>query len=341
VNRPSVSFLITNLNGARRLERTLPRLLESVGPAVFREEYELQVVDAGSTDDSLAVIDRFARTYGNTDVQTEVCSRGRGRQLAFERSHGAHLAVLDSDTFVRPYYGSFLRGYLSVAEQRPEAVVAYEEMDGVHANLTCSFFPRATLEEVGGWRDLWGAEDIDLWVRLVRAGKLRFLPVCLAEDLDHATRSGRPGAGDYRTQRERRYATGLAFYARWIRQTYGRYVGFAYSFREKMRYDWERQPNWSNRLEDLAGSAVARLRFFLGHPAVVRLDPARHNGYALFRYLLDHIARPSEFGLDDALMEIRASRMVTEFVSQRSLDPPALALYQELKARGRVIETPD
>jgi glycosyltransferase involved in cell wall biosynthesis len=341
VDPPEISFVLANLDGARRLERTLPRLLEVVGTPTFRDHYELVVVDAGSHDDSLRVLEEFRRAHGNTVVRSEPSSRGRGRQLAFELSQGRHVAVLDSDTYVRSYYGVFLRGYLAVAARDPSAVLAYEEMDGLRANMTCAVYPRAAIAHVGGWRDLWGAEDIDLWVRLVQADRLRFLPACLGDDLDHILSPSAPTTADHRTVREQRYGRGLAFYRRWLRQTYGRYVGFAYTFPEKIRYDWARQPRWANRGLDLLGSALARLRYDLGHPPVVRLDPSYHNGFALYRHLLDHIVQPSEFGLDDAIMEIRTNRIVREFVASKALSPRALETYAELSGRGRVVDSGD
>ena len=338
---PEISFAITNLNGARALERTLPRLVETVGESTFRERYELVVADAGSRDDSLAVLERFRRAHGNTVVRSEPCSRGRGRQLAFELSRGTHVAVLDSDTYVRPYYGAFLRGYLGRTPPAASAVLGYEEMDGRRANMTCTVYPREVVAHVGGWRDLWGAEDIDLWVRLVQADRLSFLPACLGDDVEHVLAPTAPTARDHRTVREQRYGRGLAFYRRWVRQTYGRYVGFAYTFPEKIRYDWARQPRWANRALDLLGSALARFRYDLGHPPVVRLDPSYHNGFALYRHLLDHIVRPSEFGLDDAIMEIRTNRIVREFVASKALSPQALETYAELRGRGRVVDSGD
>jgi glycosyltransferase involved in cell wall biosynthesis len=341
VQTPDISFVITNLNGARKLERTLPRLLEVVGASTFRERYELVVVDAGSRDDSLEVLDRFRRENGNTVVRSEPCTRGRGRELAFELTRGQHVAVLDSDTYVRPYYGSFLQGYLAAATKDPGTILAYEDMDGRRANLTCTVHPREALVRVGGWKDLNCGEDIDLWARLARDDRLRFLPACLGDDLDHVLAPTAPTSGDYRTIRERRYARGIAFYRRWIDQTYGRYVGYAYSYPEKIRYDWARQPRWSNRLQDLIGSAIARLRYYEGHPPVVRLDPSYHNGYALTRHLLDHIVLPSEFGLDDGIMEIRTNRIVREFVASGALSPRALEVYAELTGRGRVVDSGD
>ena len=341
MNSPAISFLITNRDGARQLERTLPRLVDVVGESTFRADYEVVVVDAASSDDSLEVLARFERTFANVIVHSEPCSRGRGRQLAFERSRGRHVAVLDSDTFVRPEYGAFLRGYLAASARRGAAIVAYEEIDGRNANMTCTFAPRDLVASVGGWRDLWGAEDVDLWVRLIREQRLELLPACLADDLDHVLAPSTPPSEDLRTVRERRYASGLAYYRRWLRSTYSRYVAYAYSFPEKIRYDWARQPRWKNRGMDLVGSALARVRFYLGHPTVLRLEPAYHNGFALYRYLLEHAVRPSEFGLDDRILELRTNRIVREFVANHVLTAPALALYEELARAGRVIDAGD
>lgn len=340
---PRLSFLLTNLNGARQLERTLPRLIEVVGDETFRSEYELVVVDAGSADDSLSVLDRFSKQHGNCRVQSEMrpCSRGRGRQLAFKLSRGTYVAILDSDLRVRPAYGPFLQGYLRHPRRDESAFLAYEDMDGRRANLTCSFYPRSLIDQVGGWRDLWGAEDIDLWVRLIRASALTFLPACLGDDLEDAKPPSGTSPTSFRTQRERRYAGGVAFYRRWVRQTNGRFVAFGYSLPEKIRADWAGQPRWTNRLADLFGSSLARLAFYAGHPEVVRLSPEHHNGIELHRHLLTHRARPSEFGLDDRIEELRVNPTVRALLAHGSLPPKVGAFCASLALQDRLLETDD
>ncbi len=334
---PSLSFLLTNLNGAKALEATLPHLAATFPPSQFNDDFEVVVVDAGSSDDSLKVLAAFGREHPNLRVLHHPGSRGSGRQFAFENSRGPYVAVLDSDSWVTDCYGEFVRGFLGSPIKDRVSVVAYEDMDGRRANLTCFFAKRSILVEVGGWRDLWGAEDSDLWIRLIRRDHLAFAPIVLARDVEF-TQSG-VAEPVSRTQREQRYGRGVSFLQRWIRQTKGRFVAYAYTLPEKLRDDWKNQPRVANRFLDLVGSTLARLAYYESHPEVYRLTPAHHNGIELHHHLCANVLLPETFGLENSLAELRVNRVIHELLAAGELPPQFVSLYEDLRSRGRIVET--
>lgn len=336
-SRPDVSFLITHFNGARQIEATLPRLVEVLGRDWFERHTELVFADGGSTDDSVEVVRRWATPFRNVHIVQERANIGRGREIALERSTGRCVALLDSDHWVRPEYGTFLRAYLPWAQTHRRSIIAYENADGTRANWSCSFHPRENVESAGGWRDLPGAEDLDLFSRMVLLDNLSFLPVCLVDDVEHIQGRGVSvgGTTDYRTIRDRQRHPGWRFYVRWIRATRARYVACAYTFREKIAYDWRGQPRWSNRLLDLVGSALARVDYYLHPERAVRIRPEWHNGIELHRYFLTHMERPSEFGLSDDLMELRGGLPLRDLIEARELPPPMQTIVDEIVQRHR------
>ncbi len=340
--RPDVSFLITHFNGARQVERTLPRLVEVMGREWFERRTELVFADGGSTDDSVEVVRRWAAPFSNVRIVQGRANIGRGRQIALEHSRGRYVALLDSDHWVREEYAPFLRAYIEWADLHRRSIIAYENADGERANWSCSFHPRENVEAAGGWRDIPGAEDLDLFSRMVLHDDLSFLPVCLVDDVEHAQGRGFSvgSTTDYRTIRDRQRHPGFRFYVRWIRATRARYVALAYTLREKVAYDWRSQPRWSNRLMDLAGSTLARVDYYLHPERAVRIRPECHNGIELHRYFLTHMVRPSDFGLSDDLMELRGGWPLRDLIESGALPAPSQAIVDEVVGRHRWIFTP-
>lgn len=103
---PFISVCITTLNRARALEKTLPALLAQEYPA---ERLELLLLDDGSSDDTLAVMDRFAAEfkkagYAGAAVFRNDSNRGliAGRNFLAAKTSGlsAAMLVLDDDVYL-------------------------------------------------------------------------------------------------------------------------------------------------------------------------------------------------------------------------------------------------
>jgi len=136
-------------------------------------EVEVVVVDNVSTDGSGEFLQKF-NDAGSIKLIRTKCSRGKGRQIAFEASKGTYvLGHMDCDDIfnasgidylISKYHAGFEgKAMMTKKINSPEA-----------SNITIA--PRSVLEEVGGWRSINWGEDWDLWARLAAAGAYTFLP---------------------------------------------------------------------------------------------------------------------------------------------------------------------
>jgi glycosyltransferase involved in cell wall biosynthesis len=170
---------------AALLDETLATVDAQRGP-----EYEVLVVDDGSPHDVAAVAARHARTA--------VLRRPNGgsalaRNTGIAAARGSHFVFLDADDHLLP---GALEAGLAALDAHPEcgfAVGGREEMTyeggpvawGVPAAPretalydvllgfdwyvippSSAIFPRAVVEDVGGFRDPWGADDLDFYLRV-------------------------------------------------------------------------------------------------------------------------------------------------------------------------------
>ena len=237
---PQFSVILCTRNRARRLGPCLERLAESGRGA--RTEWELVVVDNGSTDDTQAVLRAWLR-----DASTEArllaeprvgLSAARNRGVAAAR--GEVLVFLDDDCIVESdWLAAVAAAHLSDARpdlvggrvdlwDREDARISVRTFDDpleirdfptMCARLIgCNFSVRAAaLRGVGGFDEWLGAgtasgsaEDFDVFYRLLKAGRrLRYEP---AVRLYHA--HGRRDPAEVRAL-VRRYVRGRgAMYAK-------------------------------------------------------------------------------------------------------------------------------
>ena len=198
--RPLVSVLTPVYNA----EPHLAEALESVLGQSFAD-FELIIVDDGSTDGSSDVIRRFAER--DRRIVARFCPR---RGVAAARNECVHLAraellaVMDADDVAEPVRLEVQLGYL---EGHPECVALGGQMlyvdedgdplwpsqlpldhDAIDARLMAGYggalanptavLRRAAVIEVGGYRGhfKFGAEDYDLLLRLAELGRLANLP---------------------------------------------------------------------------------------------------------------------------------------------------------------------
>ncbi|MBB5331600.1 glycosyltransferase family 2 protein [Tunturiibacter gelidoferens] len=162
-------------------------------------DFELIIVDDGSTDDSLAV----AQSFAETDPRVKVFGQpNAGTALALNRAidlaSSEWVFIMHSDDLMHP---NRLERQLAFLEEHPELAVAsslvrhiddsgrvigrdnsflftHEEIEEkIRLNKLIGFnhpavvLRKSVVQSIGGYRqEFWPAEDIDLWNRLAEQG---------------------------------------------------------------------------------------------------------------------------------------------------------------------------
>ena len=191
-------------------------LLERVLDACFEQtfdpnDYEVVLVNDGSTDDTLAVIERArARATCRFEVINQVNSGlAKGRNAGIARATGERIIFIDDDVLPLP---NFVEEHLRSHDRTPQAIVRggainVESFDVLPVPIwsikhySGNFFwttnvsvPLATIRAIGGFNENfseYGWEDIDVGLRL-RFGGVRavFNPRALVYHYKPRPRSG-------------------------------------------------------------------------------------------------------------------------------------------------------
>lgn len=174
---PKVSVILATFNRAGILDRAIESVL---GQTVH--DWELIVVDDGSSDETFSIVDRRLHRHANIRYMKHrnrraALSRNAGIQAAF----GRYVTFLDSDDFYLPEH---LESRCDLLESTPgiDLVTGGFACHGdpwvrdrndpgklVHVSecILCGtlFGRRELFMEMGGFRDIEYAEDTDLWER--------------------------------------------------------------------------------------------------------------------------------------------------------------------------------
>lgn len=160
-HKPIYSICITNYNTVNSVRKSLQSLLSQTD-----DKFEIIVVDNQSNDGSLDILQSYEKK-GKIRLITSCCSRGLGRQIGVRNSKGDYIiSQMDMDDVFEPclnrlleIYHTHFEGYLLLAQGIPGMIVA----------------PKELIHKVGGYRDLNYLEDRDLYSRVAKIGRFRFL----------------------------------------------------------------------------------------------------------------------------------------------------------------------
>jgi glycosyltransferase involved in cell wall biosynthesis len=173
----NVSLCTTVYNSVNTVDDFLAPLLPT--------DYEIVVVDGGSTDgtwERLLDVPYWSAPGGRFHAigYRGWLSRGRGRQMAIERSKGDIILQLDAnqayrnlDKYVERYTRDFPSGYLVCFGRAGR----WEHTTAAHFIIGT----RRVWEAVGGYRDLYAWEDIDLTQRARAMHRYLEVPIDFAD----------------------------------------------------------------------------------------------------------------------------------------------------------------
>jgi glycosyltransferase involved in cell wall biosynthesis len=163
-----------------------PTVKQSLGSLLgqMNEDYEVVVVDNFSQDGTYDVLVEFERSHGVKVIRRR-CTRGMGRQIAFENSSGDYIiANLDLDDMFLPVLDGVVAGYHRKVEGKLMAAFNSPPTPGGKPgwsqNMTIG--PRELIASIGGWRDLNIYEDWDIWSRAGKTDSYRWTSVRFAEN---------------------------------------------------------------------------------------------------------------------------------------------------------------
>lgn len=198
---PRISVLLPVYNAERYVAEAVASIL-----AQTRGDFELLVIDDGSTDRSPEILAEFARRDPRVRFQRQENAgylQALNRMLA--EAQGEYVARMDADDVALPERFARQAAFL---QQHPEYVVVGSAVANIdedgdefciqplpqdHAELEAgllrgrcgichpaAMIRRDALLAVGGYRqECYGAEDQDLWLRLSERGRLANLPEVL------------------------------------------------------------------------------------------------------------------------------------------------------------------
>src|SRR5262245_24700876 len=209
---PAITVLVPVFNWERFVDEAIRSVIEQ-----DYEDFELLLVDDGSTDRTPAVIETWKTRDPRVVSVTSPTNLGipGALNLGLAQARGKYVARLDSDDLMMPRR---LAGQAAVLDARPEVTLvssAYDvvDLEGNHLARWSGDDPPEVLafllnffNAVGGGGQVMfrladvlaeggysleypSSEDYDLWVRLLRRGRIETLPLVGMTKRTHASQS--------------------------------------------------------------------------------------------------------------------------------------------------------
>jgi glycosyltransferase involved in cell wall biosynthesis len=208
--RTHVRSMITVVIPVHNREHLITRAIESVISQTLAAD-EIIVVDDGSSDRTLEVVNDLTRSLSNLQVISlnENVGAARARNIGIERAKGDLIAFLDSDDM---WYPEKLRKQVKEFEANKNVVAVFCGLvanrpstgyrsyhvpkrtinvdDLYHSNLlmtmSCAMIDKKVLLDLGGFDEsLPTCEDWDLFIRLAEIGEISVVQEALVEQLMH------------------------------------------------------------------------------------------------------------------------------------------------------------
>ncbi len=130
VTRPLVSLVVPAFNEAGIVEKNLTRLCSYMQGLEAQYQWEIVLINDGSTDATGDLADEFAKMHANVRVFHHITNFGLGQafKFAFNRCRGEYVVTLDADLSYSPdHIGRLLQ---KIQETRAKIVVASPYMKG-------------------------------------------------------------------------------------------------------------------------------------------------------------------------------------------------------------------
>jgi glycosyltransferase involved in cell wall biosynthesis len=280
-----VSTIYNNINQVRAC-------VDSILSAMDGLDFEVVIVDNFSSDGSFEVLQEYAHLHSNIRVLRCKCSRGLGRQIAFENSRGSFVVYIDMDTvYDSRKLRKFLLAYLR-SDLRQFAVKTWGSF---------CVYPRCLVDEVGGWKSFNVAEDSDLLARLFSIDKIFFMPIRLDFNEEYVKRK-KPSFLAKQLMivpRENRYANGIKLILRMLRNKVDHYAADSYTIKKLIV--WHRFLRKKSQLTFFVCLQVAASKIvtaLMGKRNFANPDPYLLNAHFVSYRGVKDFVDPEKFGFE-------------------------------------------
>jgi len=157
---PTYSICMCNYNMADTLERSLTSLLTQLD-----EDYEVVLVDDGSTDDSVAIVKRLQKKYSKLRLislpRDPNRKLGLTRNISIKEAKGEYVILhLDCDDIFGPHIKDFVKVFENITACLDKDLL----LSGQHINIARRDF----LLSHGPYLNIYRGEDRNLWSRLAK-----------------------------------------------------------------------------------------------------------------------------------------------------------------------------
>ena len=146
-------------------EEVLGAHLRSIYSQFSPDQFEYVVMDNCSEDATALIYEQWRKKYGNITLISKKCWRGKSRQLTFQASKTETIVQVDCDMIFNAHWGKVIRWFL---RERPNFALVLRGT---------AIYPRHFIMEIGGWRNLQQGEDLDVYFKLFKKGKIKFCPL--------------------------------------------------------------------------------------------------------------------------------------------------------------------
>jgi glycosyltransferase involved in cell wall biosynthesis len=171
---PRFSICITHYNNVKTVREALESLFSQID-----ERFEVVLVDNESNDGSYEILRSFGEDHSLKLLRAK-CTRGRGRQIAFEESIGRYvISNIDMDDVLSPgAIGKALGLYESKCDGQLLWIRSVRPRPGSWGT-SVMIAPRPLIAQLGGWRNVNVLEDRSLAARAAKVGLYRWTRMSL------------------------------------------------------------------------------------------------------------------------------------------------------------------
>jgi glycosyltransferase involved in cell wall biosynthesis len=167
MKNPRYSICMSNYNMAQTLEESVISIVDQLD-----EEYEIVIVDDGSTDESVTIIKKLQNSYSSIRLivldEDKHRKLGETRNIAFNHAKGEYVLMqIDCDDVYQPYIRDFVEIYHQIRSCNNDLVY----LKGININIG----EKRRLAKYGPYRNIFRGEDREMWRRLAADNAIQWI----------------------------------------------------------------------------------------------------------------------------------------------------------------------